>query len=49
MAVFNEILGVEKAQMLGAGVQNSCQVQIESGKKKAGALIFFYKKSQGHC
>ena len=49
MAVFDEISEVEKAQMLGAGVQNSYQVQIESGKRKAGVLIFSYKKSQGHC
>ena len=30
MAVFDKISGVEKAQILGAGVQNSCQVQIMS-------------------
>ena len=30
MAVFDEISGVEKAQILGAGVQNSCQVGIVS-------------------
>ena len=30
MAVFNEILGAEKAQILGSGAQNSCQVQIMS-------------------
>ena len=28
MAVFDEISGAEKAQILGAGAQNSCQVQI---------------------
>ena len=28
MAVFNKILGAEKAQILGTGVQNSCQVRI---------------------
>ena len=27
MAVFDEILGAEKAQILGASAQNSCQVQ----------------------
>ena len=31
MAVFNEILGAEKAQILGA--ENSCQVQIMSQLK----------------
>ena len=30
MAVFDEISSAEKAQILGAGVQNSCQVQIMS-------------------
>ena len=30
MAVSAEISGVEKGQILGAGVQNSCQVQIMS-------------------
>ena len=30
MAVFAEISGAEKAQILGAGAQNSCQVQIMS-------------------
>ena len=28
MAVFDEISGAEKAQILGAGAQNSCQVRI---------------------
>ena len=28
MAVFDKISGVEKAQILGAGVQNTCQVRI---------------------
>ena len=28
MAVFDKIAGAEKAQILGAGVQNSCQVRI---------------------
>ena len=30
MAVFDEISSAEKAQILGAGAQNSCQVQIMS-------------------
>ena len=29
MAVFDKILGGEKAQILGAGAQNSCQVRID--------------------
>ena len=28
MAVFDEISGAEKAQILGAGAQNSCQVAV---------------------
>ena len=32
VAVFDKISGAEKAQILGAGAQNSCQVQITSGK-----------------
>ena len=28
MAVFDEISGAEKAQILGAGAQNSCEVGI---------------------
>ena len=30
MAVFNETSGAEKAQIVGAGADNSCQVQIMS-------------------
>ena len=30
MAVFDKILGAEKAQILGADAQNSCQVGIMS-------------------
>ena len=30
MAVFDEISGAEKAQILGAGAQNSCQVRCMS-------------------
>ena len=30
MAVFDKISSAEKAQILGAGAQNSCQVQIMS-------------------
>ena len=30
MAVFDKILGAEKAQILGAGAQNCCQVRIMS-------------------
>ena len=33
MAVFNEISGAEKAQILGASAENSCQVQIMSQLK----------------
>ena len=30
MAVFDEVSGAEKAQILGAGAENSCQVRIMS-------------------
>ena len=30
MAFFDEISGAEKGQILGVGVQNSCQVQVVS-------------------
>ena len=40
MAVFDEISGAEKAQILGAGAQNSCQVRIVSDLRGKSNKIF---------
>ena len=45
MAVFDEISGAQKAQILGAGALNSCQVRI-MGELKAKVTEYVYNLGQ---
>ena len=40
MAVFDEISGAQKAQILGAGALNSCQVRIMGEQAKVRKYVY---------